>query len=162
MSVLLGMRASEIVTRTVRDLDEDDQPGDLLWIPDSKTEAGKRTLEVPEPLRPLLVARAEGKAPNDFIFPAEKGGAGRHWRDWVRKNVNRICKLAKVPVVTAHAGRGLLATLTAERGMAGHLVAATLGHADERTTKKAYAVPGSADTGSRRRGLKVLSGGKGR
>jgi hypothetical protein len=35
--------------------------------------------------------------------------------------------------------RGLLATLTAERGLAGHLIAATLGHQDEKTTKTAYA-----------------------
>jgi len=60
--------------------------------------------------------------------------------------------------------RGLLATLTlaerqldlaialnlidaghtAERGLAGHLIAATLGHEDERTTMHAYAAPGSA------------------
>ena len=55
--------------------------------------------------------------------------------------------------------RGLLATLTAERGMAGHLIAATLGHEDERTTMHAYAAPGSAAAGDRRRGLGVLNGG---
>ena len=42
----------------VRDLDDD---GKLLWIPDSKTEAGRRTLQVPELLRPMLKALAEGK-----------------------------------------------------------------------------------------------------
>jgi integrase len=51
--------------------------------------------------------------------------------------VHRICDLAKLPRVTAHALRGLLATLTAERGLAGHLIAATLGHEDERTTMTA-------------------------
>jgi len=55
--------------------------------------------------------------------------------------------------------RGLLATLTAERGLAGHLIAATLGHEAERTTMTAYAAPGSAAAGVNRRGLKVLEGG---
>jgi integrase len=45
VSLLMGMRASEITTRVARDLDDG---GRLLWIPDSKTEAGKGTLRVPE------------------------------------------------------------------------------------------------------------------
>ena len=49
MSLVMGMRASEIVSRVVRDLDDD---GRLLWIPETKTEAGKRTLPVPEFLQP--------------------------------------------------------------------------------------------------------------
>jgi hypothetical protein len=61
--------------------------------------------------------------------------------------------------VTAHAMRSLLATLTAERGLAGHLIAATLGEEDERTTMHAYAASGSAKAGALRRGLVVLNGG---
>jgi hypothetical protein len=55
--------------------------------------------------------------------------------------------------------RGLLATLTAERGLAGHLIAATLGHEDERTTMTAYAAPGAAAAGVNRKGLVILNGG---
>ena len=44
--------------------------------------------------------------------------------------------------------------------VSGHLIAATLGHEDERTTMTAYAAPGAADTGVRRRGLVVLNGGR--
>jgi hypothetical protein len=73
--------------------------------------------------------------------------------------VHRICDLAEVPRVTAHAMRGLLATLTAERRLAGHLIAATLGHEDERTTMTAYAAPSSAAAGARLRGWSVLNGG---
>ncbi len=62
--------------------------------------------------------------------------------------------------MTAHAMRGLLATLTAERGLAGHLIAATLGHEDEKTTMTAYAAPGAAAAGASRRGLTLLRGGK--
>lgn len=56
--------------------------------------------------------------------------------------------------------RGLLATLTAERGLAGQVVAATLGHDDVRTMMTAYAAPGTAATCVNRRGLDILNGGK--
>jgi hypothetical protein len=48
---------------------------------------------------------------------------------------------------------------TAERGLAGHLIAATLGHDDDRTTMNAYAAPGAAASGTNRRGLVLLNGG---
>lgn len=158
VALLLGMRASEITTRRVADLDEDSAPGDLLWIPCSKTPAGRRTLEVPEVLRPLLVRSTADKQPSAYLFEAEDGKP--HWRDWILHNVHRVCDGAEVPRVTAHALRGLLATLTAERGLAGHLIAATLGHDDERTTMTAYAAPGAAAAGAGRRGLVLLKGGK--
>lgn len=162
VALLLGMRASEIVSRKVADLDDDEAPGDLLWIPCSKTPAGRRTLEVPEVLRPLLVACAEGKAPDRYLFECEReqDPIGKpHVRDWIRDQVHRICDAAKVPRVTAHAMRGQLATLTKERGLAGHLVAATLGHEDVRMHETAYARPGSTQAGINRAGLKVLNGG---
>jgi hypothetical protein len=68
------------------------------------------------------MSSTEGKAPASHLFETEEDKA--HWRDWIIKNVRRICDLAEVPRVTAHAMRGLLATLTAERGLAGHLIAA--------------------------------------
>jgi integrase len=91
--------------------------------------------------------------------PHERAAHKPHGRGWVIDQIQRICDAAEVPRVTAHAMRGLLATLTAERGMAGHLIAATLGHEDERATMHAYAAPGSAAAGDRRRGLVVLNGG---
>ena len=158
MALLLGMRAGEIVSRIVGDLDEDGAPGDLLWIPCSKTPAGRRTLEVPDVLRPLLLKSAEGK---DLTSPLIA------WRDrkphdhaWVIKQVRRICDAAGVPRVTAHAMRGLLATITTERGVAGHVIAATLGHESyEDMTLKSYAAPGSREASVSRRGLVVLNGG---
>ena len=116
VALLLGMRASEIVSRRAGDLFECERPH-------------------------------------------ERAAHKPHGRDWVIDQVHRICDLAEVPSVTAHAMRGLLATLTVERGFAGHLIAATLGHEDERTTMTAYAAPGSAAAGDRRRGLVVLNGG---
>jgi integrase len=162
VALLLGLRASEIVGLRVADLDDEEDAGDLLWIPCSKTPAGRRTLEVPAELRPFLIACAEDKKPNRWLFECEReqDPIGKpHLRDWVLDQVHRVCDAAGVPRVTAHALRGQLATLTAERGLAGHLIAATLGHEDVRTTMTAYAKPGSAAAGARARGWQVLNGG---
>jgi integrase len=130
LALMMGMRASEIVSRVVRDLDDN---GRLLVIPDAKTPAGVRTLEVPELLRPYLLEQAEGRKPEELLF-------GYHYRDWVR----RICTAAKVPVVTAHGMRGLHSTIAVQRGMTGHVVAGALGHESETTTFQSYVDPEAA------------------
>src|SRR5690348_485354 len=89
MALVMGMRASEIVSRVVRDLDDG---GALLWIPDSKTLAGRRKLEVPELLQAYRVKLARERDSQAALF-------GEHWRDWPRKWVQRICKVAGVPKV---------------------------------------------------------------
>lgn len=151
VALLLGMRASEIVSRVVRDLDDE---GRLLWIPDSKTEAGKRTLRIPEVLRPYLERLAANRAADAPIF-------GTHDRDWPRACVQRICRLAGVPVVGAHSMRGLHATLAMDAGITGTVVAASLGHEHVSTTTRSYA-KGEAVTGAQqRRALTVLAGGVG-
>lgn len=162
VALLLGLRASEIVTRRVGDLDDDAEVGDVLWIEDTKTEAGRRTLDVPDVLRPLLVSCREGKTADRFLFECEReqdAWGKPHVRDWVLDQVHRICDLAGVPQMTAHGMRGLLATIAGERGLAGQLVANHLGHVDSRTTMTAYAAPGTESAGDRRRGFQVLNGG---
>lgn len=150
MALLLGMRASEIVTRVVRDLDDG---GRLLWIPETKTEAGRRTLRVPEVLRPYLQALAEGKSREARLF-------GLHWRDWPREWVERICAAAGVPKVSAHSMRGLHSTLAMEAGVTGAVVAASLGHEDVSTTTQSYAKPEAVATARQARALTVLAGGR--
>jgi len=117
VALLLGMRATEIITRVVRDVDD---AGNQIWIPSSKTENGKRTLRVPPELREHLLRLVESKAPGELLF-------GPHWRDWVRKSVKRICTESGVPPVSAHSMRGLHATLAMEAGVTGAVVAASLG-----------------------------------
>jgi integrase len=148
-ALLLGMRASEIVSRVVRDLDDD---GRLLWIPDSKTEAGKRTLRVPDVLRPYLQRLSAGAEAQALIF-------GDHWRDWPREWVQRICEKAGVPKVTAHGMRGLHSTLALEAGITGAVVAASLGHEHVSTTIESYARPEAVATAQQKRTLTVLAGG---
>lgn len=65
VTLVMGLRAGEVVSRVVRDLDDD---GRLLWISDSKTEAGKRTLQVPDLLRSRLLELAEGKRADELLF----------------------------------------------------------------------------------------------
>jgi integrase len=151
VTLVMGLRAGEVVSRIVRDLDDE---GRLLWIPDSKTEAGRRTLQVPDVLRSYLLALAKGKRSEDLLF-------GRHWRDWPRDWVQRICKAAGVPRVTAHGMRGLHGTLAVETGLSAHAVAAALGHESVTTTLQSYAKAGAGAGARQQKVLTVLAGGKG-
>lgn len=149
MALLLGMRASEIVSSVVRDLDDD---GRLLLIPDSKTDAGRRTLRVPEALRGRLKALAHGRAPDAPLLGAQ------HWRDFVRRAVRQICHAAKVPIVSAHSMRGLHSTLAMEAGVTGAIVAASLGHESVSTTMQSYAKPEAVAAAQQAKVLSILEG----
>jgi integrase len=150
VTLVMGLRAGEVVSRVVRDLDDG---GQLIWIPDSKTEAGKRTLQVPEVLRSHLLGLAEGKKSEELLF-------GYHDRNWPRKWVARICKAAGVPRVTAHGMRGLHGTLAVETGISAHAVAAALGHESVTTTLQSYAKAGAGAAARQEKVLTVLAGGK--
>lgn len=144
---LLGMRASEIVERVVRDLDDE---GRVMWIDRGKTDNAKRRLTVPERLRPHLLRQAEGRQPIDRLLP----GVDRYA---VRRHVHRLCRAAGVPLVCAHSMRGLLATLAVEGGAVLAQVADGLGHSSPAVTLMHYAQPGSAQAGSQKRGMEILN-----
>jgi integrase len=141
VTLTMGLRASEVVKRTVRDLDSD---GTVLVVEDAKTEAGNRRVRVPVAMQPFLKRLANGRSPADRLF-------GNHWRDWVRKAVARLCKDAGVPVVCAHSMRGLHSTLAMELGISPEVVAKTLGHESVRTTLTSYAAPDAVSVGLQRR-----------
>jgi integrase len=132
MALLMGMRASEIADRIVRNLDDD---GRLLWITDAKTQAGIRRLQVPPQLQPLLRRIAANKPPTDRLFGPKAS------RYTVLRYVQRICKAAGVPVVSPHGLRGTHASLAMTAGATGDLVAAALGHESFTTTERHYARP---------------------
>lgn len=159
MALLLGLRAQEITLRKVRDIDTYNKPGDTLWIPDSKTRNGRRHLDVPELLRPLLWQQADGRQPDEWLFPGRKRGRPFD-RGWPNKQVHRICALSAVPDVCAHSMRGAHATLAMERGATGALVAAQLGHGDDSVTRTSYAKPGAGESANRRKLVGVLDRGK--
>ena len=132
MALLMGMRASEIADRIVRNLDDE---GRLLWITDAKTQAGVRRLQVPVQLQPHLQRLAIGKQPGDRLFGQKAS------RFSVRSHVRRICKAAGVPIVPPHGLRGTHASLAMSAGATGDLVAAALGHESFTTTERHYARP---------------------
>lgn len=132
MALLMGMRASEIADRIVRNLDDE---GRLLWITDAKTQAGIRRLRVPERLQPFLRRVAEGKQPTDRLFGPKAN------RQTVLRQVRRICKAAGVPTVSPHGLRGTHASLAMTAGATGDLVAAALGHESSTTPERHYARP---------------------
>lgn len=140
-ALVMALRASEITSRTVRELDNGRS---LLWIPEAKTEAGKRQVKIPEKLQPHLLRLSRGKLPAAFLFPGKHGGPTD--RAWLRKWVKRICRLAKVPEVCAHSMRGLHASLAIQAGASPDVVAGVMGHESPTMTLSNYAVPGSAES----------------
>ena len=151
--LLLGVRASELVQRNVRDLDDS---GRLLWISASKTEAGRRMLRVPEALQPLLRALAQDR-PGDAPLFLDYAGR-RPTRSWVAYHTRRLCSAAGIPVVNPHALRRTHATLATDAGATGNLVAAQLGHASPAITHAAYVQPDAARAAQGERAVRVIAG----
>jgi integrase len=151
MSLLCAMRVGEIVGLSVRDLDDG---GRQLWIADAKTAAGRRTLIVPDVLRPFLLALAEGRPGEASLFSGRKG-------DWVRSWVQKIARQVGVPEVCAHSMRGLHSTLAIEAGATSQVVAASLGHTSPTMTREHYIAPGTVEQAEQRAVLRLVAGGKG-
>jgi integrase len=122
--LLLGPRATEVTRRAVRDLDDG---GRVLWIRRSKTEAGRRHLEVPDDLRPLLLELARDKIGAAPLFTDREGKAPT--RHWLNHHCKRICKAAGVPVIPPHGLRGTHSSIAKRGGATGAIVSAQLGHA---------------------------------
>jgi integrase len=80
----------------------------------------------------------------------------RRIRDWPAENVKRICRLAGVREVCAHAMRGFSASLLARKGTAGDQIAAMLRHREESTTMTSYATKASVRFGNQKRLLEQL------
>jgi integrase len=148
MALLLAMRASEITNRVARDVDDG---GRILWIERAKTRAGDRQLEIPEVLRPRLVALAANRAPGERLF----GDVDRHWLGY---HVRRLCKAAKVPVVPPHGLRGTHSSISAQAVPVDH-VARALGHAGPQVTRQHYLAPGAEAPRKQRAVLTALAGG---
>ena len=140
-ALYLGMRASEIVSRQVRDLDDE---GRLLHIEgELKSESSERVMEVPLRLRTHLLSLAKGKAPTDALF-------GEATRKTVHYWAKRLAEIAGVPTVTAHGLRGSFASIARSQGAATGIVSAALGHGGEGVTLGHYIEPGAVERGNTR------------
>lgn len=153
-TLLLGVRASEILERRVRDVDICDDMT-LLWIDEGKTAAASRHLEVPEPLASCLIRQAANRPSDAWLFPSD-ASTGHRERTWLRKAAMRLCREAGVDYVCPHGLRGTHATLAIEAGLSPAVVARALGHASERTTIRHYAERGTVDRARVRSLLQVV------
>lgn len=162
--LLLGPRASELVRRNVRDVDDG---GRLLWIGATKTAAGRRRLLVPDELAIYLVAIAAGRLGDEPLFVSEasrRWPAGRRWtRHMAYNHVRRVCAAAKVPELAPQALRRTQATLATDAGATGLMVAQHLGHAvgeAPAVTHRSYVERDAARNAAIDRGLRALQGGR--
>jgi integrase len=153
--LLLGARASELVKRDVRDLDD---RGSLLWIGKTKTVGGTRRLIIPDELRDALLVLTAGKKPDAPLFTREDGK--RATRHWAYHHVKRICGEAKVPVLSPQALRRTQSDLATEAGATGPMVAAHLGQTSSVVTDRSYRDKNVVADAKQGRALTVLQGGR--
>lgn len=136
--LLLEPRASELVCRDVRDLDDN---GRQLRIGKTKSKAGRRNLLVPDELIPLMLRVAGGRVADAPLFARPDG---RRWSRFVaRDHVRRICRAAGVSELPPQALRRTQASLATAACATGLAVARHLGHA----VGEAPAVTGRAYVG---------------
>ncbi len=152
MALLMGLRASEVLLRQVRDVD---RGATILWIDGGKTRNARRYLDVPAVLQPRLRKLTADRVGEELLIGQSRDGVMRDRRSlWVA--VGRICRTAGVPRVCPHSLRGLWATLGVQSGAVSHAVAASLGHGSFEMTAKHYAQPEAISGACTTRMLEML------
>lgn len=154
LALYLDIRCKEIVSRRVRDVDAG---GTILKITraTTKTDAGKRDLEIPEVLRPIFKVLSRGKEPTDFLFG---DGKTPRTRDYPSVWCLKICRMARIPAVRAHAMRRAHATIATEKGVTGHVLATAMGHRSFKTTMHSYVKRGTAERVQREQAFRMIQG----
>jgi integrase len=153
--LLLGARASELVKRDVRDLDDN---GSLLWISRTKTVKGARRLAIPGELRDALIALVDGKKQTDPIFTKDNGT--RATRRWAAYHVPAVCAEAKVPPLSPQAMRRTHSDLADEAGVSAIHIAAHLGQTSPAVTQRSYRDGNTVTAAKQERAFKVIAGGQ--
>jgi integrase len=156
MALTMGLRASEILQRKVRDLDDD---CGILWIDSGKTRNAKRHLRIPEFLRPHLRELVGNQSQDAYLFVSSLSGKPvRPPILWAA--VQRLCLAAGVTAVCTHSLRGLYATLAVESGALSETVASSLGHGSFAMTEKHYAQASSVSNVRTARVDQLLTSGR--
>jgi len=147
MTLGMGLRECEVLRREVRDVDDG---GCLLWVPDTKTDAGRRTQEVPiSCARSSWHRRRAGRQRRRFQISHERCGAEvgeAHLQEGRRDGGGRAVD------------EGLHATLAVDKGITSHAVAAALGHKSFTTTARSYAKVEAVEGAKQRRVIATLTG----
>jgi len=129
----LGTRVSEVLYRTVRDLDD---RGTVLRIPVGKSKNAVRRLKLPVELQPLWREQAKDKLPTARLFSLT--------RTTITNWTYNFCERAGVLGVCPHSFRGLHATLEVQEGAELGVVARRLGHTEE-VMRRHYVQPGALE-----------------
>ncbi len=123
----LGLRASEALGLTARDLDT--EAGEV-YVSGTKTKAARRRLKLPPYLSPLLARAAAGRQPTERLCAVS--------RQALHKAVVVLCARAGVPRVCVHGLRGTHASLAVSGGASVEAVARVLGHTSTKMTLGHY------------------------
>lgn len=124
VSLLLGLRAREVLATRVSDISAD---GSHLTLRASRTGLDRPPLKVPLLLHKRLQAASLGKEPATLVFGQSSQGGPRHHR-MLWSAVGRICERASVPRVCTHSLRSLWTRLSLDDSVLSDVVAARLGH----------------------------------
>jgi integrase len=151
---LLGVRATELLSRPVRDLDAG---GTVLRVERTKSAKGDRDLVVPRVLRPHLVRLAKGRPALAPLIEAAQHR--KRLADWAREQVRRMCRGAGVREVTPQGLRGTVGTIARELGNSAEAVAEFLGHTVE-VSNRSYVDQARVEAAQQARALRVLEGGR--
>jgi integrase len=151
MALVFGMRASEITNLQVRDLDAG---GTIIRITHAKSQAGIRSLQVPEWFRPYLQRLADGKDPTEKLVG--------HDRTWLHRHVRAICKKAGITEAPPHGLRGTHADLALLAAATPLSVSKALGHESLTTTYRHYADEGITQRREHERAVEFLTPPKAR
>lgn len=149
IALLLGLRASEVTDRCVRDVDDGAR---VLWIDHAKSKAGNRHVIVPAILRARLVQLTASRAGGERVFP----GLDRHG---LLRHVRRLCKALKVAGMSTHALRRTWSAISAETMPMDH-VSKALGHASTSITRRHYQPGNAEERRSNAVALSAIAGGK--
>ena len=146
---LCGLRASEVTELTRQQVDRDFT---VVSVIRGKTRRSTRRLEIPvqthigAALAWCLRQLCKGLADTERVF-GKRDGSARN-RSWVLQNSHRVCRAAKVPLVSAHGLRGTHATLAEQAGTTPAMMLQSLGHESRDMQKRAYiAADGATERG---------------
>ena len=129
----LGLRASEALGLTARDIDAD---AGEVYVNGTKTAAARRRLKVPPHLCTLLARAAAIRHPDERLCLV--------LRQSLHAAVVAMCERAGVPRVCVHGLRGTHASLAVSGGASVEAVARVLGHTSTKMTLGHYITEESA------------------
>lgn len=134
-----GLRVSEVVNITIKDLDFENA---ILWIREGKGKKDRMSI-IPDKLSAAIKYEIEGKQLNDYLFESNRGGKlTTRTAQAVFEKALRAANINKK--ATFHSLRHSFATHLLESGVSIRYIQELLGHASITTTQIYTKVAGNA------------------